>query len=744
VKSKRLHQVETLYRAALERDPRERRAFLAEACADDEELRREVESLLAYDQRAERFLETPAMEVEAGSMAADRDTSLIGKTVLHYRILQRLGAGGMGVVYKAEDTKLQRPVALKFLPDDFANRDPNTLERFRHEARAASALNHPNICTIYDIQESEGQPFIVMEFLRGETLNDRLDRGPLKMDELVEMASQIAGALDAAHAAGIVHRDIKPANIFITERGQTKILDFGLAKLMHGDGGDRSTAATEVHLTESGATVGTVAYMSPEQVRGESLDARSDLFSLGAVLYEMATGRPAFGGDTTGVIFDAVLNRTPASPTRLNPEVPSKLDEIITKFLDKDRKLRYQGAADLEADLKRLRRNTGASLSAPEVANRTRHSAKVLVPTAVLIMAAIVAVVLLRTPRAAALTEQDVILLADFDNKTGDPVFDDTLKQATEFALEQSPFISLFPEESVRQTLRLMERRADERITDSVAREVCQRAGLKAVLGGSIAPLGNNYVITLKAEDCATGKLLAGEQRQASSKAHVLNELGQAAANLRARLGESLASIQRFDKPLEQVTTNSLEALRKYTEAQRLRDAGNLPEAIGFLKQAIDLDPNFASAYNFLSVGYGNIGNRDLMRQNAAKAFALRDLTSERERLIIAGTYYLTLGDLKSAVKTLKQAKQVFPRDAFIRRGLGAVYGAEGQFDDAVAENREALRFAPASLPGIYNQAIYELLLNRLRQPSFGRSPTTTPRHFQDMVRSLPFTPYRT
>jgi serine/threonine protein kinase/tetratricopeptide (TPR) repeat protein len=711
VKSKRLHEVESLYRAALERERGQREAFLAEACAEDEELRHEVESLLAYDERAEWFLETPAMEVEAGSMAADRDTSLIGKTVLHYRILQRLGAGGMGVVYKAEDTKLRRPVALKFLPDDFARTDPNALERFRREARAASALNYPNICTIYDIEEFEGQPFIVMEFLRGETLKDRLDRGPLKVDELVELASQIAGALDAAHAAGILHRDIKPANIFITERGQTKILDFGLAKLMRGNGGDRSTAATEEHLTESGATLGTVAYMSPEQVRGESLDARSDLFSLGAVLYEMATGRAAFEGDMTGVIFEAVLNRTPALPTRLNPHVPSKLEEIITKLLDKDRKLRYQSAADLEADLKRLRRNTGASL---EVSGKKWRRAKVLMSTGVLIIAAIVAVLFLRAPRAAALTEQDVILLADFENKTGDQVFDDTLKQATEFALEQSPFISLFPEESVRETLRLMERPADTRITDSVAREVCQRAGLKAVLGGSIAPLGNSYVITLKAENCATGNSIAGEQRQAASKEQVLTELGRAATSLRAKLGESLASIQKFDKPFDQVTTASLDALRNFSEAFRLYAAGDYPRGFPFVKQAIDLDPNFAMAYGLLGASYYNVGNPFLGRQNMAKSFELREHASERERLIIAESYYsVVLRDLKNAIETCEQGKHMFPREIVFRGDLRNAYADTGRFEDALAEAREAVRIDPARARARAASAVVLLLLNR-------------------------------
>ncbi len=302
-------------------------------------------------------------------------TDKIGKTVSHYRVVELLGGGGMGVVYKAEDTRLGRPVALKFLPEDFSRRDPGSLERFRREARAASALNHPNICTVYDIDEHEEQPFIAMEFLKGQTLADRMTRGPLKADDLLELAIQMADALEAAHAEGIVHRDIKPANIFVTERGQAKILDFGVAKLLSRRGAGAAGSAlseqptvakADDRLTEIGSTVGTVAYMSPEQARGEDLDERSDLFSVGAVVYEMATGRRAFGGETTAIIYEAILNRRPIAPARVNPEVSPKLEEIIDKLLDKDRSLRYQTAADLEADLRRLKRDSDASVaSAP-------------------------------------------------------------------------------------------------------------------------------------------------------------------------------------------------------------------------------------------------------------------------------------------------------------------------------------------------------------------------------------------
>ena len=692
----RWNHVDELLQSALDIPAVERDAYLRNACGGDQRLEDEVRSLLAAHDRADRFLGAPAIDLAARELAGERSDDgsqaggdpLIGQTLSHYRIVEKLGGGGMGVVYKAEDTRLRRPVALKFVSEELS-RDPEALSRFAREAQTASALNHTNICTIHDIGEQDGRSFIVMEYLEGMTLKDRLAAGSMTLHTVLDVGIQIADALDAAHAAGIIHRDIKPANILIASRDRVKVLDFGLAKM-------RTPATPQTDLitvagTRQGIVMGTAAYMAPEQARGEAVDHRADLWSFGLVLYEMVKGT------------------RPSQAVRLRVEASPELERIISKCLETERELRYQHAADLRTDLERLRRGQGATVAA---LGRRRARWLSIGAAAVVVTAAVAGVIHSRRP--APLTDKDAIVLAEFTNTTGDPVFDETLRQGLAVQLQQSPFLSLISDERIRRTLALMNQPADARLTADVARVVCVRQGGAAVLQGSIAALGSQYVLGLRATNCATGDILADEQAQASRKEDVLSTLSLMATRFRTRVGESLATIEKYSTPLE-ATTPSLEALRAYSAGMKAAIAGSV-RALPLFQRAVAIDPDFALAHAQVGFRAGGLGESALARQSLLKAYQLRDRAGDRERFFIDTLYDRDFtGNLERERRTLETWAESYPRDASPHTLIaGLALSSTGQYELAVAETEKAIALDPDHTPAYANRAHNQLRLNRL------------------------------
>jgi serine/threonine protein kinase/predicted Zn-dependent protease len=674
-------RVEAILQSALDRPVAERDAYLREACAGDESLEREVRSLLTAELSAEGFLEHPAM-----SAAAELSS---GTEISHYRVTAKLGAGGIGVVYRAEDTRLHRSVALKFLSSDIAG-DSASVSRFRLEARAVSALNHPNICTLYDISEHRGHPFLVMEYLEGETLRDRIARGPLDLPELLTHAIPIADALDVAHAAGIVHRDIKPANIFVTSRGHTKVLDFGLAKMQ-----STSTGSELATSTGTGMVLGTPAYMPPEQARGSVVDHRADIWAFGLVIYEMATGtRPTASG---------------RPPIAGQPE----LEAVVGRCLEIEPYRRYQTAAEIRAVLQALKLKTD-SQSYPSTSTAQQPGRRKLMITvaAILALAALWAFWWKQAPK---LTGKDAIVLADFGNSTGEPVFDETLRQGLAAQLRQSPYLSLISDDRVQHTLGLMGQPPDARVTPRFAREICLRTSATAMLEGSISKLGSQYALNLVASNCQTGEVLDHQQERVRRQEDVLPALDRMAATFRSRIGESLSAIRRHDTPFAEATTSSLEALQAYSAGYRLLLSADPSAGIPLLQRAIGLDPKFTMAYAYLGRAYADTAQPDLAAAAITKAYELRQRVGDRDQFWVASQYHqLVTGNLESAQHTCEAWVQAYPRDGEAHALLSGLYQGFGRFPLSAAEGEKAVQAAPDFPFGYINLAWAYILDNRM------------------------------
>jgi eukaryotic-like serine/threonine-protein kinase len=638
-----------------------------------------------------------------------------GTRVGPYEVVTLLGAGGMAEVYRAKDTRLGRDVAIKVVSETLGTDGP-VLERFEREAKLAASLAHPNVVALFDVGLHDGKPYFVTELLQGESLRERLAKGPIPLAMALEWAAQMAQGLAAAHEQGIVHRDLKPENVFITRDGRVKLLDFGIAKLVEAvqaaapHGLMDQTVSPSGSNTGTGMLLGTPGYMSPEQARGQAVDARSDLWSLGVVLYEMVTGSRPFDGPTAPIIFDALLNKSPQPVGERNPKVPAGLKQIIGRLLEKDRELRYASAAELRDDLERL--HTGTS----PVARRRRNPLLLygISAVAVLTLAAGGLFFWRQHTQAKTLTDKDVLVLADFANTTGDPVFDGTLRQGLAFQLEQSPFLKIMDDEQVQQALRLMSLPPGARITNEIAHDICVRDGAAATIDGAIASLGKSYVVTLQAITCQGGATLAREQIQVDDKEHVLNAVGTAATAMRARLGESRSSIQKLNRPLEQATTASLEALQNYTAGLAELGQGRFLAAVPLLERAVGIDPNFAMAYAYLAIAYYNAGDLGREREYNRKALALSDRLSEYERDIIAAYHYESTGELDKAIDAYRLGIKNYPRAWGFHNNLSVVYIDLGQFEEGLKEGLAAAQLQPNAEPPYRRQLDAYMCLDRL------------------------------
>ena len=595
----RWEQIHDVLQKALELAPGERSAFLAQACSSDQSLRQEVDTLLASsDDVRSSYLQS----------SAPRVTLTAGTKLGEYEVKSLLGSGGMGEVYRARDARLGRDVAIKILPLLFSS-DSDRLRRFEQEARAAAALSHPNILAVYQMGTYEGAPYLVSELLEGETLREPMKRGRLSVRRAIDYGVQIARGLAAAHEKGIVHRDLKPENLFVTKDGRVKILDFGLAKLTQPQSSSEHSALTLTEGTEAGVVMGTVGYMSPEQVRGQTVDYRADIFAFGAILYEMLVGKRAFQKPTSPETMTAILNEDPPGISEVTPNLPPSLQRVVHRCLEKNPEQRFQSASDLAFALDALSDSgPSSSANAANVATGAKRRWKIIVPAIVTVLTLSIGAYFAFFHHKSKLTDKDTIVLADFSNSTGDPIFDDTLKTALTVSLQQSPFLSVLPDSTAAKTLQLMTRPTNTKLTPEVTRELCQRSGSKAYIAGSIGSLGSEFVLGLKVINCQSGDTLAQEQVTAASKEKVLDALGEAASKLRGELGESLATVQKFDVPLADATTSSLEALKAYGLGWKARNEKGEAAALPYDQRAIELDPNFAMAYIAVGNIYDSLG----------------------------------------------------------------------------------------------------------------------------------------